>query len=109
MGLQHSTYIAYGFEIPTTTDFDALDAVLADQPDADRLGRIHHQYLGDFERLFLLAACTEVEENTCVPMTADHCGRPELGGWITALHDIAVRLGHKGHSLPTWLVLHDHS
>ncbi len=109
MSLQHSTYLGYGFEIPATTDFDRLDGVLAEQPDADRIGRITHQYLGDFERLFLLAHCDEVEENTSVAITADHWMRHELKWWQPALHDIAARLGHPDHPKPTWHVLHDHS
>jgi hypothetical protein len=42
-------------------------------------------------------------------MTADRWQRPELGGWIAALHGIAVRLGRPEHPLPAWLVLHNHS
>ena len=109
MGLYHSTRVAYGFEIPSTTDFEALDEILADQPDAELLGRVHHTYLGDFERLFLLANSTEVEENTAVTITGADYQRPELAGWTAALHDIANRLGHPEHPLPAWLVLHDHS
>ena len=109
MGLSHSTYRAYGFEIPTTTDFEQLDAVLADQPDGERLGRIQHTYLGDYEQLFLLTALDEVEENTFARITAADFERYELPVWNTALHNIAVRLGHPLHPEPTWLVLHDHS
>jgi hypothetical protein len=109
MGLCHSTYCAYGFEIPTTTDFEALDQVLADQPDADRLARVHHQYLGDFEQLFLLTENEEVQENTFARVTPDDFTRPELPAWNTALHNIAARLGHEVHPEPAWLVLHDYS
>lgn len=109
MGLSHSTYRAYGFEIPTTTDFDHLDQVLADQPDGERLGRIQHTYLGDYGQLFLLAVCDEVEENAFARITAADFGRYELPVWNTALHNIAVRLGHELHPEPAWLVLHDHS
>lgn len=109
MGLQHSTYRAYGFEIPTTTDFDHLDQALAGQPDSVRLGHVQHTYLGDYEQLFLLTALDEVEENTFARITAAHFERPELPAWNTALHNIAVRLGHEQHPEPAWLVLHDHS
>lgn len=109
MGLSHSTYVGYGFEIPTTTDFEQLDAVINDQPDAELLGRVWHQYLGDFERLFLLTACEEVVENTVTRVESADFTRPELAGWIAALHNVTVRLGHEKHPLPTWLVLHDHS
>jgi len=109
MGLSHTTYVGYGFEIPATTDFEHLDQVLADQPDAETLGRVQHTYLGDYEHLFLLTECTELEENDAVAITGADYQRPELGGWIAALHDTASRLGHPNHPLPAWLVLHDHS
>jgi hypothetical protein len=109
MGLQHSTYKAYGFEIPTSTDFDALDTVLNDQPDGDRLARVTHRYLGDFEQLFLLAACEEIEPNTFARLAPDDLDRHMQPIWETALHNMAVRLGHATHPEPAWLVLHDHS
>ena len=109
MGLYHSTYRAYGFEIPAATDFDHLDQVLADQPDGERLGRVQRLYLGDFERLFLLAECTEVEANTFAHITAADFQRYELPVWNTVLHNTAVRLGHGVHPEPAWLLLHDHS
>jgi len=106
MGLSHSAHLAYGFEIPVTTDFEALDAALADQPD-DR--RVQHTYLGDFEQLFLLAESEEIEENTFARITADAFTRYEIPAWNTVLHNMAVRLGHPLHPEPAWLVLHDHS
>lgn len=105
MGLQHSTYKAYGFEIPATTDYERLDTVLAEQPDA----RVRHLYLGDFEVLFLLTACEEIEENTFARLQPDDLDRHMQPIWDTALHNIAVRLGHETHPEPAWLVIHDHS
>jgi hypothetical protein len=109
VGLYHSTNLAYGFEIPTTTDFEHLDTVLADQPDAERLGRVQHTYLGDFERLFLFTESTAVEENTFARITPDAFSRYEIPVWNTVLHNVAVRLGHELHPEPAWLVLHDYS
>jgi hypothetical protein len=106
MGLYHSTYVAYGFEIPATTDFEALDEILAGQPD-DR--RVQHTFLGDFERLFLIAESTEIEANDAARLGPDAYSRYEIPAWNTALHDIAVRLGHEQHPEPAWLVIHDHS
>lgn len=106
MGLYHSTYRGYGFEIPATTDFEHLDEVLQGQPGNDR---VQHTYLGDFERLFLLAVCDEVEENTAASITAADFARYEIPAWNTALHSIAVRLGHETHPEAAWLVLHDNS
>jgi hypothetical protein len=109
MGLSHSTYVAYGVEIPATTDFERLDEVLATQPEREQGGRVEHTYLGDYERLFLLTESTEVEENTAVAIASNAYARYEIPAWNKALHAIAVRLGHEQHPLPTWLVLHDHS
>lgn len=109
MGLYHSVYRAYGFEIPATSDFEHLDAVLADQPDGERLARVHHQYLGDFEQLFLHTSCEEVTENDFARITPADFQRYELPVWNTVLHRMAVRLGHELHPEPAWLVLHDHS
>jgi hypothetical protein len=106
MGLYHSTYRGYGFEIPATTDFEHLDAVLADQPDNRR---VQHTFLGDFERLFLLTVCEEIEANSFASVTAADFTRYEVPAWNTALHAIAVRLGHEQHPEPAWLLLHDHS
>lgn len=105
MGLYHTTRLAYGFEIPNT-DWDTLDEVLAAQPDRDRV----EQYsLGDFEKTFLLVESSRVEENDFARITPDAFKRYEIPAWNTALHNIAVRLGHELHPEPAWLVLHDYS
>jgi hypothetical protein len=109
VGLQHSTYKAYGFEIPSTTGFEALDEAMAAQPEQEPDRRVHHQYLGDFERLFLLVACEEIEENAFSAITAADFTRYEIPAWSAALHRMAASLGHNTHPLPTWLVLHNHS
>lgn len=109
MGLHHDVYRAYGFEIPTTTDFERLDAVLTDQPDGERLGRVQHCYLGDFERLFLHTVCEGIKDNDFARITLDDFQRYELPVWNTVLHDVAVRLGHELHPEPAWLLLHDYS
>lgn len=109
MALYHSTYRAYGFEIPATTDSERLDKVLNDQPDGERLGRVQHTYLGDYERLFLLTTCEEIEENTFTRITAADLERYELPVWNTVLHNVAVRLGHELHPEPAWLLIHDYS
>ena len=109
MGLYHSVYRGYGFEIPTTTDFEGLDAVLADQPDGERLGRVQHLYLGDFEQLFLLTVCEQIKPADFARVTADDYRRYELPVWNTVLGNVAVRLGHELHPEPAWLLLHDYS
>lgn len=109
MGLQHSTYRGYGFEIPAHTDFEHLDEVIADQPDAELFGRVQHLFLGDFERLFLLVEVQEIEPNQAARLPLEDYTRPERPGWHAALHNVAVRLGHGTHDEPVWLLLHDHS
>jgi hypothetical protein len=109
MGLQHSVYRGYGFEIPATTDFEALDATLADQLDSERQRRVQHLFLGDFEQLFLLAICEEVEPASFARITPADFLRYERPAWDTVLHVLAVRLGHETHPDPAWLVLHDYS
>lgn len=108
MGLYHSVYRAYGFEIPAV-DIDTLDTALADQPNGERLGRVHHQYLGDFEKTFLLTESTEIEACDFARITAADHTRYEIPVWNTVLHNMAVRLGHELHPDPTWLVIHDYS
>lgn len=109
MGLDHTTTVAYGFEIPVTVDFEHLDKVLAEQPDGERLGRVHHTYLGDFDRLFLLAESEDVQACDFARITPESFARYEIPVWNTVLHNMAVRLGHPLHPEPAWLVLHDHS
>jgi hypothetical protein len=107
MGYYHSTDLAYGFEIPATTDYDALDEAIADQPiGPDSVG---HITVGDYEKTLLVTRCTEVEENTIVRLTADTLAQPaELAAWEEALHDVAVRLGYPDHPAPAWLVVHNY-
>lgn len=107
MGLYHSTYLTYGFEIPADTDIDELDALLADQPKVrDSVG---HIVVGDRDHLLLVTRFTTVAENTVVPLTGDVLAQPaELTAWEAALHDVAVRLGCPDHPAPAWLVVHNY-
>lgn len=107
MGLYHSTYVAYGFEIPTDTDTEAIDRAPQDQPyDPDGVG---HMVVGDLDRLLLATRCTRVEENAVVRLTPDGLAQPaELAAWEKALHDAAVNIGCPDHPAPTWLVIHNH-
>lgn len=109
MGLYHTVAVAYGFEIPATTDLDALDRVIGDGPDLVK-DSVGHVSLGDWDRLFLVTRYTRVEENAVVRLDGDAFPAPAvLAEWEEALHGIAVRLGHTEHEPPAWLVLHDHS
>lgn len=108
MGLYHSTYLAYGFEIPDQTDIDDIDRACFGQPESpDSVGYLT---VGDRDQLLLVTRHRRVEENTVVRLTADSLApAAELAVWEEALHGVAVRLGFTDHPAPAWLVLHDHS
>lgn len=107
MGLYHSTYLAYGFEIPADTDIDELDELLADQPqDRESVG---HIVVGDRDQLLLVTRFASVAENTVVRLTADSLAPSDLTAtWGAALHAVAVRLGCPDHPAPAWLVVHNY-
>lgn len=106
MGLYHSVDIVYGFEIPTSTDIDAIDAALSNQPTP--AGHVSYVVVGDWDRLLLVAHSIDADENTAVPITPDFFTRYEIPAWDKALHDVAVRLGHTDHPAPAWLVIHNY-
>jgi hypothetical protein len=107
MGLYHSVDIAYGIEIPTTTDIDTLDAALSNPPNPTE--QISYFIVGDWHRLLLVAHTTDIDENTVTPITPDYFTRYELPAWDKALHDAATRLGCPDHPQPGWVVIHDYS
>lgn len=105
MGLYHSVGIAYGFEIPTDTDIDAIDRALQDQPhNPDNVGWI---VVGDLDRLLLVTRYERADENTITALTPEFFGRTDAN-WIVALHEAAVRIGCPDHPTPTWLVIHNY-
>lgn len=107
MGLYHDTHLAYGFEVPATTDIDALDDALADQPShPDSVG---HLVVGDYEKTLLITRFTEVEANSVLRLTPDLLGHTaEMERWDAALHAAAVRIGHPEHPGPAWLIVHNY-
>ncbi|MFE2712298.1 hypothetical protein ACFXKI_09975 [Streptomyces mirabilis] len=108
MGLYHSVGIAYGFEIPASTNLDRLDQVIGDGPDLVK-DSVGHIVVGDWARLLLVTRYERVEENAVVRLTPDTLAQPvELAAWEEALHDTAVRLGYADHPAPAWLVIHNH-
>jgi hypothetical protein len=101
MGMHHSTYFAYGFEIPTTST-DKLDAALADGP----VGYLH---AGDYDRdmTFLVTSCTEVKLGDHRKVKPESFTKPEIEEWNQALAAAAARLGvHAGYE-PGWFVVPD--
>lgn len=108
MGLYHSVAIAYGFEIPATTDLDQLDQVIGDGPDLVK-DNVGHIVIGDYDQLLLVTRYTTVKENAVIRLTADTLAPPaDLAAWEEALHAIAVRLGHPDHPAPAWLAIHNY-
>lgn len=108
MGLYHSVAVTYGFEIPTTTDLDLLDQVIGDGPDLVK-DSVGHHVIGDWDRLLLCTRFIPVAENEVVPVIPDElASAAELGAWDSALHDVAVRLGHTDHPEPRWLIVHNY-
>lgn len=108
MGLYHSVGIAYGFEIPTTTDPEQLDKVIGDGHNLVK-DSVGHIVVGDYDRLLLVTRYERVGDNEVVQVIPDTLASvAELGAWDSALHDVAVRLGHADHPEPRWLVIHNY-
>ncbi|MEU1273049.1 hypothetical protein [Streptomyces sp. NPDC005799] len=108
MGLYHSVSLTYGFEVPKDTDLDTLDKVIGDGPDLVK-DSVGHHIVGDWDRLLLVTRFTRVDENEVVPVVpAELASIAELAAWDSALHDVAVRLGHEDHPEPQWLVVHNY-
>jgi hypothetical protein len=108
MGLYHSVGIAYGFEIPTTTDLDAIERALGEEPnnDPDCVG---YTIVGDWDKALLCTRYRAIAENAVLPLVADELASvAELSAWDSALHHTAVRLGHEDHPEPGWLLIHNY-
>ena len=105
MGMYHSTYFAYGFQIPDA-DSDALEEALKGQPDNARVGYLH---AGDYDRdmTFLVTECEEADLGEFKVISPQSFQRYEVPAWNTALHEAAVKLGHADHPEPGWLLIPD--
>lgn len=107
MGLYHSVALAYGFEIPADTDTDAIDrACFGQEHTEDAVGYL---VVGDRDQLLLVTRIVRAAENTVTPVApGTHATPAEETAWVVALHDVALRLGHTDHPLPTWLLIHNY-
>ncbi|MVO84144.1 hypothetical protein GPA10_05005 [Streptomyces sp. p1417] len=105
--MYHTVALAYGFEIPTSTDLDEIDRATAGQDHhPDGVGYI---IVGDFEKTLLVTRYTRATENAVVRLAPEALAAPaELAGWEAALHTVAVRLGFTGHPAPAWLLIHNY-
>lgn len=105
MGMYHSTYLAYGFQIPDT-DSEALEEALAGQRETHRIAYLH---AGDYDqdKTFLTTECHEVDLGDFKVITPDQFQRYEVPAWNEALHEAAVELGYPEHPEPGWLLVPD--
>lgn len=101
MGMYHSTYFAYGFQIPDT-DSDLLEEALAGSP----VGYLH---AGDYDRdrTFLTTHCTEVDLGDHRKVKPEAFAKPEIEAWNAALTEAAARLGVLTGFEPGWFVVPD--
>lgn len=106
MGLYHSVDLVYGFEIPTETDFGAIENALSDQPNPTE--RINYLVIGDYDRLILTAHIVKADENTVIAITPDLFARYEIPAWDQALHGAATRIDCPDHPQPGWLLIHNY-
>lgn len=105
MGMYHSTYFAYGFQIPDTRS-DVLEAELKALPGDTRVGYLH---AGDYDHdmTFLVTECKEVSLGSHRKVKPDAFAAPEIEAWNAALTEAAARLGvHTGFE-PGWFVVPD--
>ncbi|MFJ4682002.1 hypothetical protein [Streptomyces sp. NPDC088789] len=105
MGMHHSAYLAYGFQIPDT-DPDAVEEALKDQPENTRVGYVH---AGDYDRdkTYLVTEFHDVDLGDHKVITPESFQRYEIPAWNAALHEAAVKLGHGDHPHPGWLLIPD--
>jgi hypothetical protein len=105
MGMFHSSYFAYGFQIPDTRS-DVLEEALKGQPETHRVGYCH---AGDYDRdkTFLVTEFHDVDLGDFKVITPESFQRYEVPAWNTALHEAAVKLGHSEHPEPGWLLIPD--
>ena len=105
MGMYHSTYFAYGFQIPDTGG-ETLEEALKNLPGDTRVGYL---YAGDYDRdrTFLTTHCTEVNLGDHRKVKPETFQAPEIEAWNRALAEAAARLGvHTGFE-PGWFVVPD--
>jgi hypothetical protein len=101
MGMYHSTYFAYGFQIPDTNPQRLEDADLGEG--------VGYLLAGDYDRdmTFLVTECIDVQLGDHRKVTPDSFQQPEIEAWNTALTEAAARLGvHTGFE-PGWFVVPD--
>ena len=102
MGMYHSTYFAYGFQIPDT-DSDTLEEALKD------VAGVGYLHAGNYDRdmTFLTTECTEVSLGDHRKVKPESFVQPVIDEWNTALAEAAARLGVTSGFEPGWFVVPD--
>lgn len=102
MGMYHSTYFAYGFQIPDT-DSDVLEEALKD------ITGVGYLKAGDYDRdmTFLTTECIEVDLGDHRKVKPNAFEAPEVEAWNAALTEAAARLGVTSGFEPGWFVVPD--
>jgi hypothetical protein len=101
MGMYHSTYFAYGVQIP---DVDP------EQIEETDLGEgIGYLLAGDYDRdmTFLTTQCKEVDLGEYAHVTPNTVTDEQRAIWNVALRKAATRLGIEPKSEPGWFVVPD--
>lgn len=99
MGMYHSTYLAYGFQIP-----DTRPDVLEETPFPEGVGFLH---AGGYDRdmTFLVTECINVRLGDHRKVT--HVEAEQTAAWDTALTEAAARVGVLTGFTPGWFVVPD--
>lgn len=102
MGMYHSTYFAYGFQIPDT-DSGTLEDALKD------VAGVGYLKAGDYDRdmTFLTTECTEVSLGSHRKVKPESFTQPVIDEWNKALTEAAARLGVTSGFEPGWFVVPD--
>jgi hypothetical protein len=105
MGMYHSAYFAYGFQIPDT-DSDVLEEALQGLPGDTHVGYLH---AGNYDRdhTFLTTHCTEVDLGNHRKVKPEAFKASQIEAWNTALTEAAARLGVTSGFEPGWFVVPD--
>ncbi|MGW9299399.1 hypothetical protein ACWHA3_01050 [Streptomyces cyaneofuscatus] len=103
MGMYHSTYFAYGFQIPDTDS-----GVLEDTDLGEGVGFLQAGNY-DRDRTFLVTECAEVRLGDHRKVKPESFQAAAIEKWNAALTEAAARLGVFTGFEPGWIVVPDMS
>lgn len=103
MGMYHSAYFAYGFQIP---DVDPVQLEEADFPEG-----VGYLLAGSYDRdmTFLTTECKEADLGSYEQVTPQAASDEQRAEWDQALRTAAVRVGVTPQSEPGWFLVPDMS